>query len=285
MPISSTALGGQILYTIKDFILQMNAAYPNHDVKEVGILAEDLDWVTSLVAAIKKNLPLLTGGWATVLPEVLYDISLGATDMNSHLAALQADGVDILIPVISAQGGILMMQQYALNEYDYLVFGIDVQSQLDTYWDDTGGDCVYETMMQTLYECNKTSKSIAFWNAFKAQFGHEPLYIACGAYDAVWGIRDAVEAAQSLVDLDIIAELETWDRSNPHLGVAGNAAWWPNTHDLVAGYPFGFTLWCQWQTGGTKAVVPASIYDDVGPYGAIVTGDYIVAPWVHSTWS
>ncbi len=285
MPINSTALGGQILYTLADFILNINADYPNHDVKEIGILAEDLTWVTSLVGAIKDVLPLLTGGWATMLPEILYDISLSATDMNSHLADLQADGADIVIPVISAQGGILMMQQYALNEYDYLIFGIDVQSQLDTYWDDTGGDCVYETMMQTLYRCNKTSKSVAFWDAFIAQFGHEPLYIACGAYDAVSAIRDAVEDAQSLDPDLIIPVMESWDRSNPHLGVAGNAAWWPNTHDLVAGYPFGYTLWAQWQPGGTKAVVPALIYPDVGAYGNITTGDYVVAPWVHTEWS
>jgi branched-chain amino acid transport system substrate-binding protein len=284
MPINSTALGGQILYTLAGFIMDINATYPNHDVKEIGILAEDLTWVTSLVAAIQGVLPALTGGWATMLTPILYDITLSATDMNTHLASLQSSGADIVIPVISAQGGILMMQQYALNTYDYLIFGIDVQSQLDTFWSDTGGDCVYETIMQTLYRCNKTAKSVAFWDAFIAQFHHEPLYIACGAYDAVTAIKDAVFAAQSLDPDDIIPIMETWDKSNPHSGVAGDSAWWPNSHDLVANYPYGFTLWCQWQTDGTKSVIPTAIYPPVGAHGAIVTGPYVVAPWVNATW-
>lgn len=290
MPINSTSLGGQILQTLAGFIVTMNQSFPNEDIDTIGILAEDLTWVTSLVGAIKLYLPYYTnltsnlmgyGDWyPTILPEILYDVTLSATDMNTHLADLQGDGADIVIPVISAQGGILMMQQYALNKYDYLIFGIDVQSQLDTFWADSGGDCAYETIMQTLHRTNKTSTSIGFWDAFITEFGHEPLYTACGAYDAVWGIRDAIEDAQSLDDLDIIAEMESWTKANPHPGVSGGGAWWPNTHDLVAGYPYGYTLWCQWQPDGSKAVIPAGLYPSW-----LATSTYKVAPWVNTTWS
>jgi branched-chain amino acid transport system substrate-binding protein len=285
MPINSTSLGGQILGTLAGFILTINATFPNHDVKQIGILAEDLTWVTSLVGAITAYLPLYTGMWAEMLTPILYDITLSATDMNTHLASFSSQGADIVIPVISAQGGILMMQQYAANNYPYLIFGIDVQSQLDTYWAASGGACVYETIMQTLYACNKTADSWEFWFDFIDQFGHEPLYIACGAYDATNALRDAIFATQSLRADDIIAHMETWDRGNPHPGVAGDASWWPNTHDLVAGYPSGYTLWCQWQTDGTKNVVPAAIYPDVGTHGNIVTGPYVVAPWVATAWA
>jgi branched-chain amino acid transport system substrate-binding protein len=285
MPINSSSLGSQILGTLAGFILTMNATYPNWDVKQIGILAEDLTWVTDLVAAIVGYLPLLTGGWATMLTPILYDITLSATDMNTHLASLDSDGADIVIPVISAQGGILMMQQYAANQYPYLIFGIDVQSQIDTFWEQSEHACVYETIMQTLYACNKTAAAWDFWWDFIAQFNHEPLYIAVGAYDAVNALKDAVVATQSLRANPIIAHMETWDRSNQHPGVGGDSAWWPNTHDLVAGYPYGFTLWTQWQTDGTKNVVSAAIYPDVGSHGNIVTGPYVVAPWVDSAWT
>ena len=284
MPINSSSLGGQIIGTIVNFIIEMNTTYPNWNVQDIGILAEDLTWTEALVAGLPAALPAYTGGWANVITPIEYDITLSATDMNSHLASLQSSGADIVIPIISAQGGILMMQQYALNEYDYLIFGIDVQSQLDTFWGDTGGDCAYETIMQTLYKCNKTATSVAFWDAFVDYYGHEPLYIAVGAYDAVMAIKDAVFATQSLRADPIIAHMETWTTSNPHPGVSGGGAWWPNSHDLVEGYPYGYTLWCQWQPGGTKAGVPAVIYPDSGPDGAIITGDYIVAPWVNETW-
>jgi branched-chain amino acid transport system substrate-binding protein len=286
MPINSTALGIQILITLANFILTMNATYPNYEVKQIGILAEDLAWATDLVNVIYYNMPLLTGGWAEMLTPIFYDITLNAADMNTHLASLAAYGADIVIPLISAQGGILMMQQYAAYQYPYLLFGIDVQSQLDTFWEQSEGDCVYETIMQPLYACDKTAASWDFWFDFIDEFGHEPLYIAVGAYDAVNALRDAIVATQSLDTDGIIAHMETWDRSNPHPGVGGDSAWWPNTHDLVAEYPYGYTLWTQWQTDGTKNVVPAvAIYPDVGAHGNIVTGPYVVAPWVNTAWS
>ncbi|MHA2121324.1 MAG: ABC transporter substrate-binding protein [Promethearchaeota archaeon] len=261
MPINSTSLGGQILGTLAGFILTMNATYPNQEVKQVGILAEDLTWVTALVGAMSAFLGPLTGGWAEVLTPILYDITLSATDMNTHLASLQSQGADIVIPVISAQGGILMMQQYAANEYDS-----------------------YETIMQTLHRTNKTASSVAFWDAFVAEYAHEPLYIAVGSYDAVMAIKDAILVTQSLSPGDLIPYMESWTKSNPHPGASGDAAWWPTSHDLVAGYPYAYTLWCQWQPGGAKTVIPAGIYPDTGAYGTIVNGPYIVAPWVNATW-
>ncbi|MFX1457684.1 MAG: ABC transporter substrate-binding protein [Promethearchaeota archaeon] len=295
MPINSTALAGQILETLAGFIVSMNASYPNHEVKQIGILAEDLTWVNSLVAAVQTYLPyytnltsmIMTGKpWVpTMLTPIFYDITLNAADMNTHLASLAAYGADIVIPVISAQGGVLLMQQYAAYQYPYLLFGIDVQSQLDTFWAQSEGDCVYETIMQPSYACDKTATSWDFWFDFIAEFGHEPLYIAVGAYDAVNALRDAIVATQSLDTDGIIAYMETWDKSNPHPGVSGDSAWWPNTHDLVVGYPYGYTLWTQWQTDGTKNVVPAAIYPNVGSHGNIVTGPYVVAPWVNTAWS
>ncbi|KKM94414.1 hypothetical protein LCGC14_1198550 [marine sediment metagenome] len=289
MPINSSSLGGQILTSVSGFILNMNATYPNHEVKQIGILAEALTWTTDLVTAVETYVPVYTGGWAEMLTPILYDVTLDATAMNTHLASLASDGADVVIPMISAQGGILMMGQYALNQYDFLIFGIDVQGQLDTYWDDSNGDAQYQVIMQTLHRTAKTSKSIAFWDAFIVEFDHEPLYIAVGAYDAVMAIQSAIEATDSMDTLGIIAEMETWTTGNAGrpVGVGGHAAWWPGSHDLVAGYPYGYTLWCQWQSGGTKVVIEAPI--PIPPFelypAALATGTYVVAPWVDTAWS
>jgi branched-chain amino acid transport system substrate-binding protein len=296
MPINSTSLGGEILTTLAGYVMQLNETYSNHDVKQVGILAEDLTWTDSLIAAIQSYLSLFTNFWVELLTPILYDISLDAADMNTHLQTLASQGCDFLIPVISAQGGILMMQQYDQYHYPFQIFGIDVQSQLDTFWGDSGDACAYETVMQTLHRTNKTTNSIAFWDAFRAQFGHDPLYIACGAYDAVTGIIDAISTTQSFDAQDIIAEFESWTKSNPHPGVSGGGAWWPGTHDLVEGYPYGYTLWCQWRDNGTKVVIPAPRWAYVAGLGMAVkipdlypatlaTGAYEVAPWVDTAWS
>jgi hypothetical protein len=145
--------------------------------------------------------------------------------------------------------------------------------------------------MQTLHYTNKTSNSEAFWNAFRAEFGHDPLYIACGAYDAASAIIKAINDTQSFDHLDIIDEFESWTKSNPNPGVSGGGAWWPGSHDLVEGYPFGFTLWCQWRNDGTKVTIPSPRYH-AGLGGFIpplypdwmARGAYEVAPWVNATW-
>jgi branched-chain amino acid transport system substrate-binding protein len=311
MPINSTALGGEILTTLAGYILALNETYDNHEVRQIGILAEDLTWTASVIAAVQTYMPAFTStpdypwnvsagqyGWAQVITPIKYDITLTATDMNTHLQSLNSSGCDFLVPVISAQGGVLMMQQYDLYEYPFQIFGIDVQAQLDTYWGSSGNTAAYETIMQTLHRTNKTTQSIAFWDAFRLQFGHDPLYIACGAYDAVIGLKNAINRTQSFDALDLIAEMETWTKANPQEGVAAYGAWWPGTHDLVEGYPNGYTLWCQWRADGTKVVVPAprrAFVASLGlPYAinpgnlypdTLATGAYEIAPWVHTAWS
>ncbi|KKM66500.1 hypothetical protein LCGC14_1480570 [marine sediment metagenome] len=44
-----------------------------------------------------------------ILTPILYDISLTAANMNTHLQTLESQGADIVIPAISAHGGVLMM--------------------------------------------------------------------------------------------------------------------------------------------------------------------------------
>jgi len=294
MPINSSSLSAEIIGFLLTMQGILNMTYDplgpmlggTEEIDTVGILAEDLTWSDSITTNLPIYIPALTGGKVSVpAPAVIrYDITLEASDMNTHLQTMTAQGVDILIPAISAQGGIMMMQQYAILEPDFIIIGIDVQSQLDTFWAQSGGDVVYETIMQTAYRVNKTATTIPFWDAFVAEFAHDPLYIACGAYDAVMGLADAITATQSFNALGIIAEFESWTKSNPHPGVSGVSAWWPGTHDLVEGFPWGYTLWCQWQLNNTKVVVPS--YGHVYPNDRIAPmGTYMVPPWVHTAWT
>ena len=304
MPTNSTTLAMQIIATLVGLIITQQftygvgmGGYGTHNIDKIGILAEDLTWTAGMIGALNAYIPVSVNATMMadygisyapeMLTPILYDVTLDASDMNAHLASLQADGADIVIPVISGQGGVLMMQQYAANLYDYLIFGIDVQSQADTFWAASGESAAYETIMQSLHRTNKSSTSIAFWDAFVAKYGHEPIYIAVGAYDAVVGIKDAAEAADSLLADDIIDEFESWTSANPHPGVAGGGAWWPNSHDIADGGGSsgtangGFTLWAQWQPDGTKDVVSGfGLYPEW-----LTTGTYTVAPWIHTAWT
>ena len=289
MPINSSSLSGEIVAFLLTYQAVLNATYAGgyggEEIDTIGILAEDLTWTDGMTNNMPGALALYSGGKITVpsAAVIRYDITLNAADMNTHLQTMAAQNIDILIPTISAQGGIMMMQQYAILQPDYVIIGIDVQSQLDTFWSQSGGDCVYETIMQTIHRVNKTATTIAFWDDFRAEFAHDPLYIACGAYDGVMGLVDAIIATQSFDALGIIGEFESWTKSNPHPGVSGGGAWWPGTHDLVEGFPYGYTLWCQWQPNNTKVVVPA--YGAKYPNANISPlGTFMVPPWVHAEW-
>jgi ABC-type branched-subunit amino acid transport system substrate-binding protein len=301
MPTNSSSLGKEILYYLGGQILALNASYPLEEVRTVGILAENLDWAPPLVEAVQQSLPLVVAGlaiavyhvdpavavsWVTntsiIANTIYYDINLEAGDMYNHLVTLETAGCDIVVPVISAQGGILMMQQYADLHPDYLLIGIDVQSQLDTYWDLTGGDCVYETMLQAVYNVSKTSLTKAMFTNYHNEFGHDPLYTAVGSYDAIYAYAWAINETQSFNSDDIVVQLETVDKAHPLEGASGQLAF-TGTHDVFEGYPYGYTLFCQWQPGEVKAVVPD--YYLYSPYLDIEGGTYLVAPWVNTAWS
>ncbi len=269
MPINSTALGGEIIYYLGYASIALSSeSYANRTINKYGILYEDLDWTTPLVDALKENLPLFGG---QIVSDVAYPITADQTDMNGYMAQVQSDGAQILIPVISAQGGILMMNSYAKDQPGFVVIGIDVQSQLDTFWQDSGEKCEYETTLQALYRTAKTPKSIPFWDAYVDRYDHEPLYTAVGSYDAIYLYADAINKTQSFDVDEIITQLETITPDNPLVGAGGNAAF-TREHDVYEGYPFGYTLFVQWQAGGTKAVVPSfgAVYPD-----SIATGFYL----------
>ncbi len=294
MPSNSSMLGGQIFAFLGYMIGYLNAVYgATHNVTKVGILAEDLTWTESTVNAINYYIPLITGGAVTipVTSSIRYDITLSTADMNTHMQTFINDEIDILIPVISAQGGIMMMQQYADLQPEFVVIGIDVQSQLDTFWEQSNEDCAYETVMQGLYNVDKTPTTLAFWAAFKAKWTHDPLYTAIGAYDAVYNIAWAIEDAQSIDNDVIIPSYEKLTKanilanpSNYPTSPTGLGAIWPGSHEGVADYPSGYTLWVQWDDVGAKQVVPAGGYwypnDAFTPMGT-----YAMAPWVHTAWS
>ncbi|GAH85141.1 unnamed protein product, partial [marine sediment metagenome] len=138
MPNNSTSLGGMIFYYLAWQVAVLNAQYgATHNITKVGILAEDLSWTISTVDFLNlyiDTLGLITGCSVPTGASIRYDITLSAADMNTHMQTFEDLGVDLLIPVISAQGGIMMMDNYATAQRPYIIIGIDVQSQLDTFW-------------------------------------------------------------------------------------------------------------------------------------------------------
>ncbi|MHA2211448.1 MAG: ABC transporter substrate-binding protein [Candidatus Thorarchaeota archaeon] len=275
MPINSTSLASSLLRYLLYLDGYLTAA-TSLNITKVAIIREDLSWTEGMSAFLNGYLPLYN---LTIVEEVAYPITAEAADFATYWTQIDAAGAQITVPIISAQGGILMMTQYAQAQPKCVVAGIDVMSQLDTYWNETGGAAEYEVVLQSTLRTAKTTKTIPFWDSFLDKYGGEPLYTAIGAYDAMHVLAAAIDDAQSLVSADIIPHLEAFDVDNPFEAAAGNIAFTPS-HDVFEGYIgdtiYSVTLFTQWQAGGVKEAVSSGglIYPET-----VVTAPLSLPPW------
>jgi len=274
MPINSSSLGAEIIAFLAYTAGYLNATNPSININSFSLLYEDLTWTAPMVSALETNLPAVVPG-LTLATKIAYPITATQTQMDGYINQLDGNATQILIPIISAQGGILMMNSYDTAKPGFVVVGVDVQSQLETFWENTNGNCAFETVLQALHNTSKTEMSIPFWNAFVAEYGHEPLYTAVGSYDAIYQYMWAINESQSFNADTIVSRLETITTANPLAGAGGMAAF-TTAHDIQEGYPHGYTLFVQWQADGIKKVVSTGglVYPD-----SITTGTYQTPNW------
>jgi branched-chain amino acid transport system substrate-binding protein len=279
MPLNSTKLATELLTYLAYLKGYMQAAYAKN-ITRVAILREDLSWTVPMKLFLQGYLPLY--GFNQVL-DVPFPITATQTDFLAYWSLIEGNNTQITIPVISAQGGILATKAYKQFQPQCLLVGIDVMSQMDTFWADSEGACEYEVITQTLTRTNKTTLSIPFWDSFIAHFGHEPLYTGVGAYDAMYLLKYAIQTAQNLTSTALIPALEAIDEVNTIEGVAGNLAF-TDWHDLKEGTNktvvpnkiWGVALMAQWQAGGIKHCVSSGgqIYPEY-----VVTAPLALPPW------
>ncbi|MFX1482503.1 MAG: ABC transporter substrate-binding protein [Promethearchaeota archaeon] len=278
MPINSTSLAVSLLTEV--LYLQGYLSYVlNKTIDKVAIIREDLDWTVGMSGFLNHPAIGLPHYNITISKEIAFPITAEAADFATYWQQIDASGAQITIPVISAQGGILMSTQYAQVQPKCLIAGIDVMSQLDTYWNETGGGCQYEIQQQATIRTNKTTKTIAFWDAFVSHYKSEPLYTAVGSYDAMYTLKTGITDAQSFNSTLIVPYLEAYDVSNPLEGAGGNVAFLAS-HDLFAGYInntiYSVSIYAQWQADGKKECITS---------GNLLYPDYIVtAPISLPTW-
>ena len=265
MPTNSTTLGTQILTFMAYTVGYLNATNTN-DVTTVGLLYENLEWTTGTVGLCKGYLPTYIG-----CDPITGDLDQGydpgsdtlETDIATSMQDLEDAGAQIVIPVISAQGGQYMMNAYDLNEFEYSIIGIDVESQMSEFWDNTDGSAKYETILQSTSRTNKTVKTIPMWDNYTEMWNEDPIYTGIGSYDSVYMLNRAISRSQSFDPDTIVEALENQTIEDPYVGAGGHVAF-TSDHDIYAPsegmpYPYGVTLFVQWvddpENGGTKNVV------------------------------
>ena len=184
----------------------------------VHILTEDAVWCAGMVMAAQYYLPL----WGfTVTGTTL--ISPTAADIATEMTAIEALNPHIIFTAFSGSVGDVYSIQKTAMGIAAMTIGINVGAEAIDHWANTEGKCNGEIILDTWAEgLQYTAKTTPFFDAFVAKTGAYPVYTAA-TYDAIYQLKAAIEATDSLDADDIIPYLET----HSYTGVAGTTAYYP----------------------------------------------------------
>ena len=191
---------------------------PEDGKLRVAILMEDALWCEGLVPAAQDWLPRIgfdvVGTWL---------ISPTAVDITAELSQIAAAKPHIIFTAFSGTVGTVYSVQKIELGMPAMTIGINVPGEQKQHWTDTEGKCNGEIMLDSWAESLEvTAKTTAFSNAFMVTTGEYPIYTAL-TYDAIYQLKAAIEATDSLDSGDIIQYLET----HPYMGVDGLYAYYP----------------------------------------------------------
>jgi ABC-type branched-subunit amino acid transport system substrate-binding protein len=223
----------------------------NYTLK-AAIIADNLAWARDQVNIIERLLPNvgvnLTGSfWVS---------STGnSAEMISTLTTIEGLDPEFIIPLFSADAGVLYDELRAFYVPNAMSVGMNVMAQLKSPWiadlhHAPGGNatlpaCANEVVLDTWAEgLNQTSKTAAFLDAFMAYSGGEYPLDTAATYDALFGLKTAIEAvawyeavngtAYARAD-DIIKWLEA--PANAQVTTTGSTTYYPRPGTTAAGKP------------------------------------------------
>jgi hypothetical protein len=214
------------------------------------IIADNLPWAYQQVVVITG---LLQGINVNLVHTPYWVDSAGNTlGMQSVLTSISALDPQFIIPIFSGDAGALYDMLRGSYVPNAMSVGINLMAQLKSPWSDNlttpppgGPACAYEVILDTWAEgLNQTSKTEAFLAAFMNSTSREYPLNTAATYDALFGLKAAIEAVASYdaeagaayawAD-DIIQWLE--DPANGQVTATGNATYYPRPGTTAAGKP------------------------------------------------
>lgn len=222
-----------------------------------------------------------------------------ATDVSDFSPILRdADNqdLDVVYTIFSHLPGTTFFEPWQLNEYNFLVDGFIATGMQFSYWQATEGQCEYlNTKMQQGFsqEVPQKMQEYVDRNGDSAAGPHWQ------SYDAIYLLKEAVEAAESLDEDDIVDEL----LGLSYEGVGGITEFYGEDgeypHNMKSGPDYVYPRATQWQeleednpiSGGgiARTVWPAydefALVDDANAIEGeglpfVERGEYEIPPWV-----
>ncbi|MFX1312643.1 MAG: ABC transporter substrate-binding protein [Promethearchaeota archaeon] len=224
-------------------------------VTNFSFMREDLAWTQDFAAAMIENLEGY--GLNFTGQDIAFPQDITAIQMEAYWDEIDAARTQIVIPIISGSAGLPFVQSYASKKPKCIPIGINVVSQDGAFWDQSDGACEYGISLESVFETNKTGKTLDFWNAYDAAYDEVPVYTAVGTYDSIYQLAWALETGQSKSP-DVIVDLLEGLNSTTAIEGAGGNVYYDNSHCTVLGWPFSTALAVQWYDGA-KQLIPAEL--------------------------
>jgi len=215
------------------------------------IIADNLAWAYEQVVIIKE---LLEGIDVNLVHDPYWvDATVTTVEMQNKLTSIKSLDPQFIIPLFSTDAGALYDVLRASDVPNAMSVGINVMAQLKNPWGagnfttapPGGPPCAYEVILDTWAEgLEQTEKTAAFLDSFMTYSGGEYPLNTAATYDALFGLKEAIEAvawhdveegaAYAWAD-DIIQWLE--DPANARVTTTGLTAYYPRPETTAAGKP------------------------------------------------
>ena len=214
--------GEQVAEYYDDYRYHFRPGLPNYrdladaQVDFVEENAADLGWERA--ALISENLGELKNFHERLddrLPEILeVPISQrpgGVSDWSPLYNEVEAEDCDVLIAGM-VLGGPTAIKQWALQERDFALGGLNLFAMAPDYWEKTEGTVEYTFNLDGLTRrSDNTGRTRGFVDDYAARFGSVPVYSGATTYDAIKMYRQAIESTveagdTALPDQDAIVE-------------------------------------------------------------------------------
>lgn len=252
-PLNTTALAIELI-TLVISTASFQSTVTGHNISRFSFLREDYAWTAGfaglMIPALEAYNLTFTGSSIAFAPDAT------AIQLEAHWNTINSSLTQIVIPLISGPIGLTYMNSYASIQPQCIPIGINVVAQDADFYVDSSGDAAYGVTLESVFETNKTSLTLGFWNNYLTNFSTSPIYTATGSYDAIYQLAWALEGADSFDPDDLVTQLETL-KMGAGLEGAGGIGAYDQSHSPHYGWPYGIGLAVQWQDDGTKRLVPA----------------------------
>ena len=249
-PLDSLQLGeGMVeigIGTAKSIAKQLNI--PIKEVK-AAFLAEHAEWAEPVVKMAQET-------FKKEGIDIVYVArpSRDATDLTTEVVEASRKGAKMIWACFSWEAGYAMVRQIYDLKLPLIATGYNsVAQDAAGFWKATAGKGIYSISWTFVPpRIPLTPKTIPFYDAHVARWGHPPLtYRGNNEYNNLFILKEAIEKAGTLNADKLVPVLENLQ----YVGIMGTNKVDPKTHNSISGKGYLPNIGIQWIEGGKQEVI------------------------------